>query len=249
VLSVRSDPDDDPRATCWEVDEEGPPPGPLDDLPSAARPSDADGKGTLRALFLRLAHALHPDRAPESEDAGARTEAMKDVNRAYRDGDLARLLEIERTWAVARVVGRGQDARDGLERRAQELERTNQALAAQLKALEREHRELERSDLARLAGGPRAGERALEELVREARAEVARMGQLRDHVKAFRNGEISGEAFFLGMDGGDDAGGVSGLTVEEALDFMAGWTEPPAPAPPRGRGKRPPARKRRPRAR
>ena len=69
--------------------------------PSAARPRD-DKAGTLRDIFCRLAHALHPDRAGEGGDADARTEAMKDVNRAYREGDLASLVEIQRTWALAR---------------------------------------------------------------------------------------------------------------------------------------------------
>ncbi|MEO5769117.1 MAG: J domain-containing protein, partial [Polyangia bacterium] len=65
---------------------------------SAKRPSDAPDDQTLRVLFRRLAMAVHPDRVSDEAEKARRTEAMKDISRAYAERDLARLLALERQW-------------------------------------------------------------------------------------------------------------------------------------------------------
>jgi len=52
----------------------------------------------MRDLFRRLATAIHPDKAQDADSQEERTEAMKEVTRAYRDGDLASLIELEKVW-------------------------------------------------------------------------------------------------------------------------------------------------------
>jgi hypothetical protein len=90
-----------------------------------------------------LSVAIHPDRSQTDADRDHRTEAMKEVTRAYQDGDLARLLELEKAWLAAEetpVDGQGET-----ERRCSSLERTNRELKKQLRELENELRELKHS--------------------------------------------------------------------------------------------------------
>jgi hypothetical protein len=187
------------------------------ELPSASRPADAPAKGALRGLFLRLARALHPDRAAASEDAQSRAEAMKAVNQAYREGDLARLVEIERLWGLSRAPA---SSEDDVDRRAEALERTNQGLRAQLRTLEREHRDLKRSELAWMLdrnGTPEPD--ALDRFARDGEEELERMGHLRDHVRAFRDGRIPLDAFLAGPAAELE---VPDLALDEVLAMLAG---------------------------
>jgi hypothetical protein len=209
----------------------GPAPGspPGDDLPSAARPEQTNGKGALRATFLRLAQALHPDRASNTADAQTREEAMKAVNRAYHEGDLARLLEIQQLWAFSGSAG---SPTEEIAQREKALEETNQALQQQLTALRRACRQLQRSDIGRMVSHMKRGSGDPgERFIQEGREEIERMVQLRDFVRAFRDGQISLEAFVAGP----DAGGPGELDeeFEAAVTMLADWIERSAAAPPR----------------
>jgi hypothetical protein len=208
-----------------------PPDPPPEDLPSAPRPEDGTGKATLRGMFLRLAQALHPDRAGNGADAQAREEAMKAVNRAYREGDLARLLEIERLWDLTGTTG---SAPDQAEQREKALDEINQALQQQLKALRRELRQLQRSEVGRLASDlkrrPGDGEEAF---LQEGRDAVERLTSLRDFVLSFREGRISLEEFVAGPDPLEED-----EELEMALSNLADWIEQQASAPPRSRRQR-----------
>ena len=68
---------------------------------SARRPDDGAIGQSVRGVFRKLAEALHPDKVQAEEEKRWRTEVMKEITRAYQDGDLARLLELERTWMVS----------------------------------------------------------------------------------------------------------------------------------------------------
>lgn len=183
---------------------------------ASSRPRPAE-RGTLRALFRRLAEALHPDKVQDDRERARRTEVMKQVTVAYQEGDYARLVEIELAWASAPsdVAGAaGLDA-DELARRLAVKERAIAELEAQLAALEREIRKLRSSADGRLArayaehGG--ADGRLPDEL--EVAADVERMRAVRDFVVAFRDGAISFARFRAGpgpdddSDGGDGGGG------------------------------------------
>lgn len=61
--------------------------------PSAARTEESK---KIRSYFLRLAEIFHPDKAIDNETQMRHTEIMKEINKAYQEGDLARLLEIEK---------------------------------------------------------------------------------------------------------------------------------------------------------
>jgi hypothetical protein len=204
-----------------------PPPA---DLPSAPRPEDGTGKSTLRGVFRRLAQALHPDRAGNGADAEAREEAMKAVNRAYCEGDLARLLEIERLWDVTGTAG---PTPDQAGQREKDLEEINQALQQQLEALRREHRQLQRSEVGRLASELRRRPGGEESFLQEGREAVERLEKLRDFVRSFRDGRISLGDFVAGSDLVDQD-----EELDTALSILADWIEQQASAPPRPRRKR-----------
>jgi hypothetical protein len=206
-----------------------------DDEASNTPPRDRRPGRGLRELFLGLANALHPDKAQNAHDVEARGEAMKEVNRAYQDGDLARLLELERAWSTSRAAP---STLDDLERRCAALEQTNRALRAQLAQLTGEEREMASSELGRLVReGKRRGRRSdlLAEIDQDGKRQIERLTEVRDHVRAFRDGKISLEDLLGGPAGPDDAD--EELALFQALaDLAAEMAE--ARPPPSGRGKR-----------
>jgi len=52
----------------------------------------------IRRTFLRMAEIFHPDKVTDPETRMRHNEIMKEVNRAYKEGDIAKLLEIERQY-------------------------------------------------------------------------------------------------------------------------------------------------------
>lgn len=174
-----------------------------DDVPfTASRPRPAE-RGTLRALFRRLAESLHPDKVQDEDERARRTEIMKQITVAYQDGDYARLIEIERAWATTMAAPVDAVDADETARRIAVKERAIAELHTQLAALEREIRALRASSDVRLAreyqrhGG--ASGRMPDEIA--ADHELARMRAVRDFVVGFRDGAISFERFRLGPDG------------------------------------------------
>jgi quinol monooxygenase YgiN len=74
------------RRQFWEAEQDS-------ESPTVAR---TDESRKIRQTFLRLAEIFHPDKVKDNETQMTHTEIMKEINKAYQDGDLARLLEIER---------------------------------------------------------------------------------------------------------------------------------------------------------
>ena len=168
------------------------PPGSPDSIAAAKRPA-SKGAGSLRDIFRRLAVAIHPDRSQTDEDRNHRTEAMKEVTRAYQDGDLARLLELEKAWLAEEKTPAA--AHDETERRCANLERTNRELKKQLRELDSELRELKNS-LPVLAAdelGLRSKDSAarVEVMIAETEVGINGLRQLRDFVRSFVDGKIT----------------------------------------------------------
>jgi hypothetical protein len=110
---------------------------------------------------------------------------MKELTRAYEDGDLARLLAFEEAWNTAAST-----PSSDLEQRCQHLEQTNRELRAQLRTLDRELRDLRRSPLADLP--------PIELIVAAAEAEIEDLEITRDFIRDFRDGKISLRRFVEG---------------------------------------------------
>jgi hypothetical protein len=158
---------------------------------SARKPAAGEATGSIRDVYRRLAGAMHPDKVLDEEDKARRTEAMKELTVAYGHGDLARLLELERTWLAGEAPGR--DGDDAL-RRCAALARVNDELRAQVKALERELRQLKRALPPDLAGDLAGA------VVGGAREELARLRVLRDFVRSYQEGDISLATFLRGFE-------------------------------------------------
>lgn len=211
ILSTR-----DAEAPLDDGDRESDPPEEVPRPPSdaggftAERPEAATPGGlSLRALFLRLAAALHPDKVQDEDEKATRTETMKEVTRAYREGDLARLIELGRRLEEEQP-DEPADVDDAAARCAA-LERTNLALRQQLRAVARALRDLRHSALGRLVQELRRRGRAeggdpIASVVAESERDLAMQERLRDFVRAFRDGDISLDELLAGPPQDDGAG-------------------------------------------
>ncbi len=183
-----------------------------DDMPPFTEPSAQPGAGgysapqpaadgtreSLRALFKRLAVALHPDRVQSEDEKQRLTEAMKEVTRAYEEGDLARLLEIERDQAWhggPRATAEENEKLGKLERLIAELKEQLSALFRALRALKRSEafRMLQEFQRVRAHGGDPAAE-----ISAELESELAELRAVREHVCAFAAGKMEWDVFVAG---------------------------------------------------
>jgi hypothetical protein len=152
---------------------------------SANKPAEARHP-SLRELFRSLALAVHPDRARTDAERAQRTEVMKEVSRAYEAGDLARLLELERSWQLefAGRHGDSEPSRHALERQNRELLNQVRTLTEQIKDVKRRASEALR--------GP------LERVVARARREFDDLEEVCEHARRFLDGKISLTDFLSG---------------------------------------------------
>ena len=149
------------------------------EVASAQKP--AQGLRSLREIFRNLARAVHPDRAGHDEERARRTELMKEVTRAYEDGDLARLIELESTWQSQQALVNVGDS----EARCQELERVNRELLDQVRAVTRELRDIKRDARDDAFG------LSPDELAAQAARELDGLDALCELLRRFRDGKIS----------------------------------------------------------
>lgn len=212
------------------------------EVASAARPPDTK-HGQLRTLFRRLADAFHPDKVQDEAEKAACTELMKDITAAYRRGDLARLLEIERHWLGAeRRPGAAVEASSEGEtlEQALALERGNDELRAQLAELDKVLRSARRAPETKLAKSFQAVERdGIDEqelaAANEAGSGIATLRELLAFIERFARREISVHEFLSGPAGGRDPYDEMMAQVTALAEEMLGGG---GRAPARGRGRR-----------
>lgn len=182
---------------------------------AAPQHGQAPGRDSLRTLFRRLVLALHPDRARHDLDRARRTEAMKEATRAYEDGDLARLLELEKSWEKgASVAG----AADDTGQRCAELEQMIRELNRQSRELSRDLREVQQRASAEMLDVPP------EQVVAMAENELNDLTAIRDFVKKFRDGRITLAEFMQGPELGDEDAVT--IDLEALLEEMLQEAEP-----------------------
>lgn len=169
----------------------------------------SDDRKDMRALFLKLAEALHPDKVQDDEEKARRTELMKDLNRAYQDGDVAKILEIE----AALSISGGTDTalkEDDIERRCRVLENQYCLLQKQYRELLDELLEVRRSMLGEAVIEARRNRRAraadpYRTIIEPMEQSIAFLQGVHDHVASFAAGEISVDEFLDGPLMGDES--------------------------------------------
>ena len=94
-----------------------------------------EGTQSLREVFRGLASRLHPDRESEAAERARKTELMKEVNQAYKAGDLLRLLELQLAVEQINLGDLSALADERLRRYVSVLERQSRQLDNELLAL------------------------------------------------------------------------------------------------------------------
>ena len=103
-------------------------------------------KQASRDLFRKLAETLHPDKSHANEtptQRALREEAMKAASVAYQQGDLSRLMSIEKTWLSGRAVSIVNDISEA-QARCEAIKARIADLAEQEKVLRRQLRHMRR---------------------------------------------------------------------------------------------------------
>ncbi len=154
----------------------------------------------IRQTFLRLAEIFHPDKVMDSESNLRHTEIMKEINRAYQEGDLARLLEIERQHQVGESIGNGTE--DEVTRSCNRLEEENEFLKSQYENLKRELRLVKKTPEGVMVSDYRKAKREgiepIVEMMEEMESQVQGIEQLRDFIRDFREQKMTIKEFING---------------------------------------------------
>jgi hypothetical protein len=229
-----------------DVEDFIPPPRerPASSVDSAKHVGGRPGNETLRGLFKRLAVALHPDLVQQETEQKRRTDVMKEVTRAYEEGNLARLLEIEQLWLSGSDVNRNNSDETAqlreLERRISELRQQQKELSTALKELRNS------SPLSEFFGTRRVNQAVqkeqLEALLNAASEELEPLRQIRDFVRAFSEKKISLAEFmrgpcFIRADEFDIAEAMLEFVMSD-LGAVVGGAKTPSGAKKRRGGKR-----------
>ncbi|KAF3886522.1 MULTISPECIES: J domain-containing protein [Nostocales] len=154
----------------------------------------------VRQAFLRLAEIFHPDKVTDGETQMRHTEIMKEINKAYQEGDLARLLEIERKHLAGESVE--SNSEDDLTRKCTRLEQENEFLKTQYENLKRELRLVKHSSEGAMVSDCRKAHREgidpIGQMLEQVESEIEVISDIRNFVKDFREQKISVKEFLCG---------------------------------------------------
>ncbi|MGK7923132.1 MAG: hypothetical protein AB4080_24345 [Trichodesmium sp.] len=169
-----------------------------DEFDTAQNFSQSRPSRDLRKIFLKLADKFHPDKAVDSESRILYTEIMKEINIAYKSGDLARLLEIDREKNKETVKFHQNDS----EKECERLEIEIQLLSQQYEQIKAELREVKKTPQGNMVKQYRKAKRNGEDLIKillsQAELELHSLEELRNFVKDFKNRKITLAEFARG---------------------------------------------------
>jgi hypothetical protein len=154
----------------------------------------------IRQTFLRLAEIFHPDRVTDSETQMRHTEIMKEINRAYQEGDLARLLEIEQQHQAGESVESSNE--DDLSRKCARMEQDNETLKTQYEHLKQELRMVKNTPEGVMVSDCRKATKAgidpIGQMLEQVQSEIEVIAEIRDFVKKFRDQKMTVKEFLQG---------------------------------------------------
>lgn len=194
-----------------------------------------------RDLFRKLAEQLHPDKCHSCEDLDdrlRREDAMKEASIAYREGDLCRLMSIEKAWLQGRAVPRSTRPVD-LEARCQALQARLADLMEQERTLKRDLRELKQvPEMNLLRDIKRFGEEEVfERIAEDMQAEAEELSESLSFAKKFAAQRITLEQFLRGPGGAymsDDCDDTFAL-MRDIEEYLNDFGAPPSPSAQRKR--------------
>ncbi|MBW4477230.1 MAG: molecular chaperone DnaJ [Tolypothrix brevis GSE-NOS-MK-07-07A] len=165
--------------------------------PSAARNEESK---KIRSYFLRLAEIFHPDKATDSETQMRHTEIMKEINKAYQEGDLARLLEIEKKHEVGEIIDSSSE--DDLTRKCSRLEQQNEFLKTQYETLKKELRSFKNTPEGAMVSEckkvKKKGFDPIDQLSLQIESQIEIISEIRDYVKDFNSAKMTIKEFLNG---------------------------------------------------
>ncbi len=172
-------------------------PQPELESPSAARTEESK---KIRSYFLRLAEIFHPDKATDSETQIRHTEIMKEINKAYQEGDLARLLEIEKKHQVGEIIDSSSE--DDLTRKCTRLEQQNEFLKTQYESLKQELRSVKNTSEGAMVSEykkvKKKGFDPIDEISLQIESQIKIISEIRDYVKDFHSAKMTIKEFLCG---------------------------------------------------
>ena len=184
-----------------------------------AATNQTDESRKIRQIFIRLAEIFHPDKVARGEMENSYTEIMKQINQAYQQKDLARLLEIERQHQQGQSSQ--SSSQDNLSQQYHRLEAENELLKTQYVALKQELRQLKNSPEGVMVSDYRKAVRAgidpIEQMLLQVKAEVKALVEIRNFVKDFHEQKITIKEF---LSGPATLGQMSREITEELLKQM-----------------------------
>jgi hypothetical protein len=160
----------------------------------------SDESRKIRQTFLRLAEIFHPDKVKDSERQMNHTEIMKEINKAYQEGDLARLLEIEKKHQVGEFIDNNSE--DDLTRKCKTLEQQNEILITQYENLKRELRLAKNTPEGAMVSDSRKaaklGINTIDQMLDSIELQINLVTEIRDFVNQFKHQKITIKEFVNG---------------------------------------------------
>lgn len=170
----------------------------------------------IRHVFLKLAEKFHPDKVNDSETQARHTEIMKELNRAYQEGDLATLLEIEKNHQIEEILFANNE--DEQTRQCNRLEKDNGILKEQYEHLKLELRLAKNTPEGKMVKDYRKAKKQgidmLAEMIKVLEKELKELEKIRDFVLQFKNKKITIKEFLQGPGLG------SNLSQKEQQEIM-----------------------------
>lgn len=158
----------------------------------------------IRQTFRRLAEIFHPDKVTDAQTQQHHTEIMKEINRAYSEGDLARLLEIEAHHQQGTILSQEGNTKSDLERFCEKLESENKLLKNQYENLKQELNFTKHTPSGEMVKDYRAcvkeGIDPIEQMLAQGEKELKNLENLRNFVRDFQKKKITLKEFLQGPD-------------------------------------------------
>ena len=162
--------------------------------------SKSEASRKIRQTFLSLAEIFHPDKVKDGETQIRYTEIMKEINKAYQEGDLARLLEIEQQYQVGKSID--SNSEDDLTRQCQRVEQQNEILSTQYEKLKQELRLVKNTPEGAIVSDCRKASKEgidpIGSMAEQVETEIQTIAAIRDFVKDFREQKITIKEFVSG---------------------------------------------------